>query len=91
MKGRILSWFLVLGLSSVMASGSKPSLPAKTPPSSPPPIVSLDTGGTQVPLPSLLRAMVESAGYTALVADVPEEKRVAVRRLNLPLRMLFVS
>ena len=75
---------LLLGIFSfVGASGTKSPTGVAT--SKEVPMVSLDTRGTQVPLPSLLRAMVESAGYTALVADVPENKRVAVRKLNLPL------
>lgn len=50
-----------------------------------PSVVRLDAGATPLPLPSVLRSLAASAGYAALVADVPEDRKVVVRKLELPL------
>lgn len=47
--------------------------------------ITLDTGGVASPLTAVLRALAHSAGYGAVIADIPEERRVVLRRIDLSL------
>lgn len=81
-------WVLVgslLGFSFAQGTGKEGAPPATGGKEPAPLVVRLDAGTTPLPLASVFRSLAASVGYSALVADIPEEKKVVVRRLELPL------
>lgn len=88
MGKRCALWVLVgslLGFSFAQGTGREGVPPATGGKEPAPLVVRLDAGTTPLPLASVFRSLAASVGYSALVADIPEEKKVVVRRLELPL------
>lgn len=75
----------LLGFSFAQGTGKEGAPPATGGKEPAPLVVRLDAGTTPLPLASVFRSLAASVGYSALVADIPEEKKVVVRRLELPL------